>query len=479
MKTPQSLTRSGFSEESRQLCRDADSGAPPRHRYESGMTRRSFLRTAALASGALAVSPLVLSGRALGANGTVSPSNRIPIGVIGTGRQSAYANIPGFLQEADAQIIAVCDVDSWRLAKAKKQVEDFYAKQKDSGSFKGCATFRDWRELIARKDIDAVMIATPDHWHVIMALAALKAGKDVACEKPLTRNIAEGRLLADTVKKLGRVFRTDSEFRCNRACHQAVTLVRNSKIGRLQRILTATPKDNTISPQPDMPVPAELDYEMWLGPAPQKPYTEKRVHPRNEDKGRPGWLLIRDYADGMLANWGAHLNDIAMWANDTEHTGPIEIEATGKYPPADNLWDVIQEFDAQFLFANGVRLACQTTGKPLMRFEGTEGWVQVVYPTEITASNEALLSWKPGSGDITFPLKKSEKRDFLDCVKSRQQPMYTAEGGHRNASLSHLALASVDLGRKLKWDPKAEKVIGDDEANKLLQPKPHRAPWSV
>ena len=278
-----------------------------------------------MATGAFAAGPLILPGRVLGANGTVSPSNRITIGVIGTGRQSAYANIPGFLREADVQIVAVCDVDSWRLAKARKQVEDFYAKQKESGSFKGCATFRDWRELIARQDIDAVMIATPDHWHVLMALAALKAGKDVACEKPLTRNIAEGRLLADTVKKLGRVFRTDSEFRCNRACHQAVTLVRNGKIGKLQRIVTATPKDNTIGPQPEMPVPPELDYEMWLGPAPQKPYTEKRVHPRNENKGRPGWLMIRDYADGMLANWGAHLNDIAMWANDTEHTGPVEI----------------------------------------------------------------------------------------------------------------------------------------------------------
>jgi predicted dehydrogenase len=450
-----------------------------KNQYQSsdrGLTRRSFLQRAAITTGAAFAGPLILPSSVLGQSTQPSPSNRITIGVIGTGRQSTYANIPGFLHEPDAQIIAVCDVDSWRMAKAKKQVEDFYAKQTDSGSYKGCAAFRDWRELLARQDIDAVMIATPDHWHVIMAMAALKAGKDVACEKPLTRNIAEGRLLADTVKKLGRVFRTDSEFRCNRACHQAVQLVRNGKIGKLRHILTATPRDSTIGPQPDMPVPAELDFDMWLGPAPQKPYTEKRVHPRNEHKGRPGWLCIRDYADGMLANWGAHLNDIAMWANDTEHTGPIEIEATGKYPPAGNLWDVIQEFEAHFRFANGVHLTCKTAEKALMRFEGAEGWVQVVYPTEITASNEALLTWKAGTGDITFPLKKSEKRDFVDSVKSRRQPMYTAEGGHRNASLSHLALASLDLGRKLKWDPVAEKVIGDDEANKLLQPKPQRAP---
>lgn len=441
----------------------------------SGVPRRAFLRRVAWA----ATGPLVVPGHALGLGGAVAASNRVTVGVIGTGRQSLYANIPGFLREPDAQIVAVCDVDAWRLARAQKQVEDFYAKQTTAGRFTGCAVFHDWRDLIARRDIDAVMIATPDHWHVLMALAALRAGKDVACEKPLTRSIAEGRLLADTVKKLGRVFRTDSEFRCNRAFHQAVTLVRNGKLGRLERILTATPKDSTLGPQPEMPVPPELDYEMWLGPAPQRPYTEKRVHPRHDDKGRPGWLLIRDYADGMLANWGAHLNDIAMWANDTEHTGPIEIEAAGKYPPPGNLWDVIQEFEAHFLFANGVRLTCQTTGKPLVRFEGTEGWVQVAYPTEITASHDALLVWKPGPTDLQLPLKPSEKRDFLDAVKSRQQPLYDAEAGHRNASLSHLALAAVALGRRLKWDAVAETVLGDEEANRLLAPRSPRAPWHL
>jgi predicted dehydrogenase len=443
--------------------------------FTRSLSRRAFLGQAVLAATA---GPLILPSSVLGLDNKVSPGNRVTVGVIGTGRQTIYANLPGFLQEPDAQIVAVCDVDAWRMAKAKKQVEDFYAKQTDSGTFKGCATFRDWRELIARKDIDAVMVATPDHWHVLQAVAALKAGKDVACEKPLTRNIAEGRLLANTVKQTGRVFRTDSEFRCNRACHQAVQLVRNGRIGKLQHILTVTPKDSTIGPQEEMPVPPELDYDMWLGPAPLKPYTEKRVHPLQRDKARPGWICIRDYADGMLANWGAHLNDIALWANDTEHTGPIEIEATGTYPPAGNLWDVIQEFEAHFLFANGVRLTCKTD-KPLLRFEGSEGWIEFRYPTQIDASNESLLEWTPGPNDLKFPLKKSEKRDFLDAVKSRKQPMYDAEAGHRVNSLSHLMLAAVDVGRKLKWDPVAEKVLGDDEANRMLQPKPLRAPWKL
>jgi len=445
------------------------------NRSATSLSRRAFLQKTSLA--ALAA-PLIVPSRVLGGDGAVAPSNRITVGCIGTGRQCIYANIPGFVAEPDAQIVAVCDVDSWRLERARKLVEDSYAKQPPGGTFKGCATFRDWRDLIARKDIDAVMISTPDHWHMVMAIAALKAGKDVACEKPLTRDIATGRRLCDVVKQERRVFRTDSEFRSNRACHRAAQLVRNGKIGKLQRIITATPKDSTLGPQPDMPVPSELDFDMWLGPAPAKPYTQQRVHPPKEDKGRPGWLCIRDYADGMLANWGAHLNDIALWANDTEHTGPVEISATGKWAPAGSFWDVIQEFDATFRFANGVVLNCKTD-KPYMRFEGTEGWIQVVYPNQFECSPESLLDWKPGPNDLALPFKRSEKRDFLDAVKSRQQPLYDAEGGHRNASLSHLALASIELGRPLNWEPVEERVLGDEAANKLLAPKPLRAPWKI
>ena len=445
---------------------------------EGSLTRRQFLRRTSTALAAAWAGPIIVPGRVLGRDGGVAPSNRIAIGFIGTGRQARYANIPGFLNQPDAHAVAVCDVDSWRMAEARKQVEEYYAQATASGSYKGCAVFRDWRELIARKDIDAVMISTPDHWHMIQAIAALKAGKDVSCEKPLSRNLTEGRRLVETVKAHQRVFCTDSEFRASRSMHKAAQLVRNGKIGKLQRIITATPKDSTIGPQPEMPVPPELDYEMWLGPAPKSPYTEKRVHPRHETQGRPGWLQIQDYADGMLANWGSHLNDIAMWANDTEHTGPVEVEATGTFAPAGNLWNVVQTFEARFLFANGVPLICKTD-RPYIRFEGSEGWIQVDYPPKTQIHDKSLLKWEPGPNDIRLPLMASEKRDFLDAVKSRKQPQYDAEGGHRRASLSHLALASIQLGRKLKWDPVAEKVNGDDEANKLLQPKPLRAPWKL
>jgi predicted dehydrogenase len=442
------------------------------------LTRRAFLRMATGAAGAAVVAPTILPASALGAPGTVAPSNRITLGFIGTGRQATYANLPGFLKESDAQVVAVCDVDSWRLDKARQQVEEYYSKAAPAGTYKGCATFPDWRELIARQDIDAVMISTPDHWHVPMAIAAIKAGKDVACEKPLTRNIAQGRTLADLVAREKRVFRTDSEFRSNKTCHRAVQLVRNGKIGKLQRIVTTTPKDTTLVRPPAMPVPPELDYQMWLGPAPETPYTEQRVHPRHVTKGRPGWLCNRDYADGMIANWGAHLNDIALWANDTDRTGPVAIAGTGKYPPAENLWNIILEFEVNFTFANGVRLTC-TTGRPGIRFEGTEGWLQFVYPNEIETQPESILTWKPGPGDLVLPYKPSEKRDFLDAVKTRGQTQGDAEVGHRNTSLAHLGLAAIDLGRTLKWDPAREIVLGDDEANRRLQPKPLRAPWQI
>ena len=442
------------------------------------ISRRTFLKRSATAGIAAAAGPAFVPSAVLGRGGAVAPSNRIAIGFIGTGRQALYANIPGFLHQSDAQVVAVCDVDSWRVDRARQKVEAFYAERKTGGGFKGCAALRDWRDLVARKDVDAVMISTPDHWHVIQAIAALKAGKDVSCEKPLTRNIAEGRLLADMVKRENRVFCTDSEFRTYRLCRLAAELVRNQKIGALQRIITGTPKDSSRPMPPTMPVPAELDYQMWLGPAPDAPYTESRVHPVKNDKDRPGWLCIRDYADGMIANWGAHLNDIAVWANNTEHTGPVEVVATGKFPPPGSFWNIIQTFEAHFHFANGVELICKTD-TPYMRFEGTSGWIQINYPIHIELSNEDLLTWKPGPNDISLPSMTSEKRDFLDAVKTRRQPQYNAEGGHRNATLSHLALASIELGRKLKWDPATEKVIGDDAANDFLKPKALRAPWKL
>jgi predicted dehydrogenase len=442
------------------------------------LTRREFLRRTTHAALA-ATAPMIVPGRVLGLDGGVAPSNRITIGFIGTGRQAYYANIPGFLHQPDAQALVVCDVDQWRMNQARERIEQHYGERADSGAYKGCVMVDDWREVIARDDVDAVMISTPDHWHVIQVIAAVNAGKDVSCEKPLTRSIAEGRKMVEAVQRTHRVFCTDSEFRTYRWNRMTATMARNGKFGRLQRIITLVPPDPTLVTAPDMPVPEELNYDLWQGPALEKPYTEKRVHPRHETKGRPGWLCIRDYADGIMANWGAHWNDIAMWAMDTEKTGPVEVEAKGTFPPKGNFWNVVLEMEARCRFANGVELVCKT-GKPGIRFEGTQGWAEIKYPGDITIFNEDLLTWEPGPNEIKLPSMTTEKRDFLDAVKSRTQPQYDAEGGHRVNSLAHLANASMDLGgRVLKWDPVKETVIGDDEANDVLQPKPLRAPWKV
>lgn len=442
-------------------------------------SRRRFLRRTAQFTAAATLAPMIVPGRVLGLDGEVSPSNRITMGFIGTGRQSTHVNLPGFLHQPDAQVVAVCDVDAWRMEQARRLVEKTYAGKTASGTYKGCLALGDWREVMARKDIDAVMIGTPDHWHTILTIAAAKAGKDISCEKPPIRHIAEGRKMVQTVQKHGRVFCTDSEFRAMRWCRMLAMMARNGKFGRLRRIITQVPPDPTIGPQPEMPVPPELNYDLWLGPAPVAPYTEKRVHPRHNTRGRPGWLCLQDYADGIMANWGSHWNDIAMWAMDMERRGPTAVQATATFPPPGNFWNVMLTLEAHCWFPNGVELVCRT-GKPMIRIEGEEGWGQITYPAFVEFHDDSLMDWKPGPHDIELPRMVSEKRDFLDAVKTRRQPQYDAEQGVRVNTLALLANASIALGgRRLEWDEKREVVLNDEEANKWLQPKPMRAPWHV
>ncbi len=265
------------------------------------LTRRTFLRNSAGAvAGATLLSPTIVPSSVFGAN---APSNRVTVGMIGMGRQAYYSNVKSFLSFPDVQVAAVCDVDAWRLESGRKAVEDHYAKDRSAGTFKGCAVFRDFRDLLARADIDAVMVSTPDHWHVPISIAAAKAGKDISCEKPVTLCIEEGRLLSDTVRRYHRVFRMDSEFRSLACFQRTCELVLNGRIGKVHTIRTGVPVGDVAGPvEPTMPVPEELDYEMWLGPAPVAPYTVNRVHdPHKYD--RPGWMRVRDYCEGMITNW--------------------------------------------------------------------------------------------------------------------------------------------------------------------------------
>ncbi|MGB2820481.1 MAG: Gfo/Idh/MocA family oxidoreductase, partial [Phycisphaerae bacterium] len=394
---------------------------------------------------------------------------------IGMGRQATYSNVKAFLHASDAQVVAVCDVDAWRMENARQAVEKHYAADRRAGTYAGCATHGDFRDLLARGDIDAVMISTPDHWHVPMSIAAARAGKDVCCEKPLTMSIAEGRALADAMARYGCVFRTDSEFRSIRGFHRACELVRNGRIGRLHTIRVGVPHgDTSCPPQPAMPVPGELDYDMWLGPAPVAPYTLNRVQPRH-GFGRPGWMRCRDYCFGMITNWGAHLVDIAQWGAGTDRTGPVEVEGTGRYP-TDGLWDVLLDFEVRYRYAGGMRMI-YTMSSPYVRFEGTEGWIHAPYGGGLTGEPGSVLTSAIAPAEVHLPFK-SEKRDFIDCVKTRRGTIADAEVGHRTTSVCHLGHIAIQLGRKLHWDPAAERFADDPQANRMLA-LAMREPWRL
>ena len=392
------------------------------------------------------------------------------------GRQAYYSNLKSFLAASDVQVVAVCDVDTWRLDNARKAVEEHYGKERAAGAFRGCSVYKDFRELLDRPGIDAVMISSPDHWHVPMAIAAAKAGKDICCEKPLTLSIAGGRALSDTVKRYNRVFRTDSEFRSHACFQRACELVLNGRIGKVHTIRTGVPAgDVGGKAEPEMPVPDELDYEMWLGPAPYAPYTLNRVHPR-QSYSRPGWMRVPDYCEGMVTNWGAHLNDIAQWGNGTDRTGPVEVAGSGKYP-RDGLWNVLLSFELEYKYADGVKLFYNIS-QPHVRFEGSAGWIQADYnDRSLKAEPASILKSPIGPDEIHLPLK-SEKRDFIDTVKTRGQTLADAEVGHRTNSLCQIGHIAIQLGRKLRWNPEAEKFINDDPANRLLS-RPMRSPWRL
>ncbi len=434
-------------------------------RQLGSLSRRQMLGRAMRFSAAFSV-PAIVPAQALGLGGMVAANDRITVGMIGLGRQAVAYNLPFFLDASDAEVVALCDVDAWRLAMESPELAKTLGRQPRPQKLRSAKRYRDWREVVEHPGIDALMISTPDHWHVPMALAGVKAGKHVCCEKPLTRFIAEGRQLADAVAQAGVVFRTDSEFRSLEPFHRTVELVRNGLIGPLKRIFTGVPFGPDRSPPAvEMPVPEELDYEAWQGPAPRRPYCGDRVHPRH-GYSRPGWMNILDYCDGMITNWGTHLNDIAQWGNNTDRTGPVEIEGSGEYTPAGGLWNVIRSFEVRYRYANDVEL-CYRTDRPYVRFEGTEGWIQADYPKGLTAEPISVLTAALPPEAVRFPLKP-EKRDFLDAIKTGGSTLADAEVGHRTTSLCHLGHIAVHLGRKLRWDPVAERFTNCEEANRYL-----------
>jgi predicted dehydrogenase len=385
------------------------------------------------------------------------------VGFIGTGDHGTTWNLRRYLNFSDARVLVVCDVDGERMRRAKEIVDEQYLNR-------DCAMTKDFREVLARDDVDAVMISTPDHWHTLISVLALRAGKDVQCEKP-TLTIDEGKILIETVRRHGRVFQTSTEDRSIPVYHRMAELVRNGRVGMLQKIEVILPKQPGVPGDPTpQPVPPDLDWDMWLGPAPEAPYTKDRVH--------FNFRWIWDYSGGIICDWGAHLFDTAQWANDTERSGPVQISGSGTHWEG-GLYDTVKDYDLTYQYANGVVMTCKP-GNPSIKFIGTDGWVgNTGWRGPLEASSPEILNSTISPNETHLPTNsEGEHRDFLDCVKSRKDPYFPVDIGHRVSTVCHLGNIAIKLGRKLRWNPTAEKFENDPAADTLCS-RPMRSPWTL
>jgi predicted dehydrogenase len=455
---------------------------------KKGTSRREFMKTAAkgaIASSMIAGFPSIVPSTVFG---KTSPSNRINVGAIGTGRISRVHDMPGIWKYDNARIIAVCDLDTKRVEDAKTLVNGYYAK-KTAKAYDGVTGYSDFRELLNNKDIDAVVVSTPDHWHAIIGIHAVQAGKDVYLQKPASLTIAEGRALSDAVHRSGRIFQIGSQQRSTTQFRYAAELVRNGRIGELKSVEIGLPGDPSGDVELEMPVPKNLNYNMWLGSTPEVYYTEKRVHPQ-ADYSRPGWLRCEQFGAGMITGWGSHHVDSAHWAMDTEYTGPVEVWGTAQFPKS-GLWDVHGDFKTESVYANGVKMTISGAFPNGIKFYGTEGWLfvsrgdEAVTPSDpsaairgkkLAASDPKILTSVIGLDEIHLYESKDQHGNWLECIVTRQQPIAPVEVGHRACSTCLTHHIAMRANRKLYWDPAKERFKNDDQANTLLS-RPQRWPY--
>ena len=445
------------------------------------ITRRSFIKTTSKASAATVVLsgiPSIVPASVFGKN---APSNRINIAAIGTGRISRVYDMPQVWRHDDTQIVAVCDVDAHRSIDAKVLVEKYYS-EKLGKPFNGVTSYTDYRELLLNKDIDAVIISTPDHWHAKMGVDAVRAGKDIFMQKPASLTIKGGRFLSDEVRKTDRIFQIGSQQRSSPQFRYAAELVRNGRIGELKKVYVGLPGDPSGDVEIETPVPPNLNYDMWLGATPEVFYTEKRVHPQ-VGYGRPGWLRCEQFGAGMITGWGSHHIYSAHWAMNTELTGPIEIWGSAEFPKS-GLWNVHGIFTTYAKYANGVEMVVSNELPNGVKFEGTEGWIFVtrgdyrvtasdpvadengVKPLD--ASDTKIITSPIGTNEIHLPVSENHHRNWIDSLKSRKQPIAPVEEAHRSCSACLLHHMAMKLNRKLYWNPDTEQFKNDDEANSML-----------
>lgn len=435
-------------------------------------SRRSFLKKATAAAAGTMILPTIVPSTVLGKN---APSNQINVGMIGTGRQAVQVNLNnGFLKLDNCRVIATNDVDKWRMNNATKIINESYSKA--GKSYNGVKEYDDYRDLIANKDIDAVMVSTTDHWHAPQTIHAAMAGKHVCMEKAFTVAPAWGTAVVEAVKKTGVANRLDSEFRSIREINRAVELVHNRAIGELIEVEVGVPGElsgSALGPQETMPVPDELDYDMWLGPASPAPYTLNRVHDPGKINTRPGWLRISDYCNGMITNWGAHLNDIALWGMEKEYELPVSVEGTGTFDKG--LWHTINAFDLNYEYADGLKLKYKID-VPYVKFIGKDDWIRIEYPDKLSASNDKILAFEPRENDVSYKETLSDKVDFLKSIETGKPSLEPLEVGNNVYMLTMMGLFSVKLGRKLNWDNKTRTFINDNAANAMMT-RPFREKW--
>jgi predicted dehydrogenase len=434
----------------------------------SRLSRRQFLKRTGVAAAGAAALPWIVPASALGAEeGTVAASERLTLGLIGMGKQM-QGHLGAFLGNPTVQIVALCDVESKRLEVHRVRANETYARQQNLTAYDGVQGYKDFRELLARDDIDAVVSATPDHWHALVAIAAAEAGKDIYSEKPLTHNIHEAQALVKAVRRHGRVFQTGSQQRSERGFRLACELVRNGRIGKVHTVhvnVGGPPVDCYL---PAEPVPEGLDWDFWLGPAPWRPY-HSDIAPDMDFKGWPNFRAYRDYAGGGMTDWGAHHFDIAQWGLGMDGSGPVEI-----IPPDGK--------DVQFLtykYANGVTMyhGGGSGGKAGVEFIGDGGRV-LVNRGYLETDPLELLNEPIGPGDIHLYESKGHHQDWLECIKTRKRPICDVEIGASSVIVCHLGNIAYRLQRPLQWNPDTQQFVNDDEATRLVS-RPMRAPWRI
>jgi predicted dehydrogenase len=455
-------------------------------------TRRAFIQSSV--AGAVAAGfPAIVPSSVFGAT---APSNRINIGAIGVGRISRVHDMPGVLQFTgvpgrDNRIVAVCDLSAERVKLGQQFVDDAYTKKLGT-TYTGTKGYSDYREVLANKEIDAVLISTPDHQHARLAVAAIAAGKDVYLQKPASLTIREGRIMADHVKASKQILQVGSQQRSWKQFARAVELVRNGRIGTVQKVEIGLPGDPAGgNPQP-MPVPDGFNYDAWLGSTPEVPYTVDRVMPQ---KGfdRPGWLRMEQFGAGMITGWGAHHVDTAHWGMDTELTGPVEIWGHADFP-AEGLWNVHGSFKTYGRYDNGVVMTISGDFENGIKWIGDKGWIFVCRDTGTTptstfgapepvivplrASDPAILDSVIGPTEYHVYTSDDQHGNWLDCIHSRKTPVAPAEVGHRACSTCLLHWIVMKAQHHIYWDPKTEMIQGDDIAASLLS-RHQRHPYEI